>query len=147
MKARVETERMPRGADPSRQLKLGRGGLTDVEWLVQLLQLQHAHRLEGLRTTSTLGALAAAREAGLVSDEQEEVLSRAWLLASTIRGLNLLRTGRVSDSLPTVRSDLEAIARWLGYPPRSASVLEDDYLRITRQARAVFETLFYPGQS
>lgn len=146
MKARVETERMPRGADPSRQLKLGRGGLTDIEWLVQLLQLQHAHRIEGLRTTSTLGALAAAREEGLVSAEQEEALSRAWLLASTIRGLNLLRTGRASDSLPTVRSDLEAIARWMGYPPRSASVLEDDYLRMTRQARAVFEELFYPGR-
>ena len=51
VKARVEAERLPRGADPARHLKLGRGGLSDVEWLVQLLQLQHAgkHRNCGQR--------------------------------------------------------------------------------------------------
>ena len=42
IKARVETERLPRGADPATHTKLGRGGLTDVEWAVQLLQLRHA---------------------------------------------------------------------------------------------------------
>ena len=57
MKARVENERMPHGADRTRQLKLGRGGLSDVEWLVQLVQLRHAHAVPGLRTTSTLKAL------------------------------------------------------------------------------------------
>ncbi|MDO4897985.1 MAG: bifunctional [glutamine synthetase] adenylyltransferase/[glutamine synthetase]-adenylyl-L-tyrosine phosphorylase [Rothia sp. (in: high G+C Gram-positive bacteria)] len=145
MKARVETERMPRGADKTRQLKLGRGGLTDVEWLVQLLQLQHAHRVEGLRTTSTLGALDAAVQAGLVEVADADVLASAWKLASKIRGLNVLRTGRASDTLPAVRSDLEAIARWCGYPPHSARTLEEDYLRITRQARAVYEKIFYPA--
>src|SRR5690606_36489401 len=69
MKARGENERMPRGADPSRHLKLGRGGLSDVEWLVQTLQLQHGHRVQGLRTTSTLRALHAAEDEGLVTAE------------------------------------------------------------------------------
>nr|WP_083091744.1 bifunctional [glutamine synthetase] adenylyltransferase/[glutamine synthetase]-adenylyl-L-tyrosine phosphorylase [Rothia nasimurium] len=145
MKARVENERMSRGVDKTRQLKLGRGGLTDVEWLVQLLQLQHAHRLEGMRTTSTLGALEAATRAGLVDQCDATLLSDAWKLASKIRGLNVLRTGRASDTLTTTRSDLEAIARWCGYAPGSARILEDDYLRITRQARAVYEKLFYPA--
>lgn len=44
-----------------------------------------------------------------------------------------------------MRADLEAIARWCGYAPNSVRVLEDDYLRITRQARAVYEKLFYPA--
>ena len=44
IKARVESERLPQGADPARHLKLGRGSLSDVEWFVQLLQLQHAAR-------------------------------------------------------------------------------------------------------
>ncbi|WP_272878973.1 bifunctional [glutamine synthetase] adenylyltransferase/[glutamine synthetase]-adenylyl-L-tyrosine phosphorylase [Rothia nasimurium] len=145
MKARVENERMPRGADKTRQLKLGRGGLTDVEWLVQLLQLQHAHRVEGIRTTSTLKALRAAAQEGLLPVEDAELLESAWKLASKIRGLNVLRTGRASDTLTTTRPDLEAIARWCGYPPNSARLLEDDYLRITRQARAVYEKHFYPG--
>ena len=42
IKARVEAERLPRGADPHRHTKLGPGGLADVEWTVQLLQLRHA---------------------------------------------------------------------------------------------------------
>ena len=66
IKARVEAERLPRGADPARHLKLGRGGLSDVEWLAQLLQLQHAGRHPELRTTSTVEALEAAASLGLL---------------------------------------------------------------------------------
>ena len=145
MKARVEHERMPHGADRTRQLKLGRGGLSDVEWLVQLIQLQHAHKVEGLRTTSTLEALDAAVQASLVADEDAEVLRDAWLLATKIRGGNVLRGVRQSDLLPTLRDALEAVARWSGYTPGSARQLEEDYLRVTRNARKVYERLFFEG--
>ena len=145
MKARVEHERMPHGADRTRQLKLGRGGLSDVEWLVQLIQLQHAHKVEGLRTTSTLEALDAAVQANLVAAEDAEVLRDAWLLATKIRGGNVLRGVRQSDLLPTLRDALEAVARWSGYTPGSARQLEEDYLRVTRNARKVYERLFFEG--
>ena len=145
MKARVEHERMPHGADRTRQLKLGRGGLSDVEWLVQLIQLQHAHKVEGLRTTSTLEALNAAVEANLVAAEDAEVLRDAWLLATKIRGGNVLRGVRQSDLLPTLRDALEAVARWSGYTPGNARQLEEDYLRVTRNARKVYERLFFEG--
>ena len=143
MKARVEHERMPHGADRTRQLKLGRGGLSDVEWLVQLIQLQHAHKVEGLHTTSTLDALDAAVQANLVAAEDAEVLRDAWLLATKIRGGNVLRGVRQSDLLPTLRDALEAVARWSGYTPGSARQLEEDYLRVTRNARKVYERLFF----
>ena len=145
MKARVEHERMPHGADRTRQLKLGRGGLSDVEWLVQLIQLQHAHEVQGLRTTSTLEALNAAVEANLVAAEDAEVLRDAWLLATKIRGGNVLRGVRQSDLLPTLRDALEAVARWSGYTPGNARQLEEDYLRVTRNARKVYERLFFEG--
>ena len=145
MKARVEHERMPHGADRTRQLKLGRGGLSDVEWLVQLIQLQHAHEVQGLRTTSTLEALNAAVEANLVAAEDAEVLRDAWLLATKIRGGNVLRGVRQSDLLPTLRDALEAVARWSGYAPGNARQLEEDYLRVTRNARKVYERLFFEG--
>ena len=145
MKARVEHERMPHGADRTRQLKLGRGGLSDVEWLVQLIQLQHAHEVEGLRTTSTLEALDAAVQANLVAAEDAEVLRDAWLLATKIRGGNVLRGVRQSDLLPTLRDALEAVARWSGYTPGNARQLEEDYLRVTRNARKVYERLFFEG--
>ncbi|OMH27828.1 bifunctional glutamine-synthetase adenylyltransferase/deadenyltransferase [Tersicoccus phoenicis] len=143
IKARVEAERLPRGADPSRHVKLGRGGLSDVEWLVQLLQLQHASTVAGLRTTSTLAALHAAAEAGLVPGQDAAVLEASWLLASRVRCGTIVWTGRSSDVLPSDRRALEAVARWCGYPAGSAARLEEDYLRLTRRARAIFERRFY----
>ena len=146
IKARVESERLPNGADPARHLKLGRGSLSDVEWLVQLLQLQHAAQVPGLRTTSTLGALSAAEAAGLIDAIDATRLREAWLLASRARSAMTLWSIRTSDLLPTDRAALDGIARLMEYPPGSASRLEDDYLRVTRQSRQVFERLFYgPG--
>ena len=143
IKARVESERLPQGADPARHLKLGRGSLSDVEWFVQLLQLQHAASVEGLRTTSTLWALAAAVDAGLVPAADAAKLRAAWVIASRARSAMTLWTARTADVLPTDRRQLDGVARLLEYPPGSASRLEEDYLRTTRLARQVFEKSFY----
>jgi glutamate-ammonia-ligase adenylyltransferase len=143
IKARVESERLPRGADPARHLKLGRGALSDVEWLVQLLQLQHAAGLPGLRTTSTLEALSAIEAAQLLPAADVQTLRESWCLASRIRSGNVVSSGKGSDLLPSSRRDLEAVARWCGYRPGAAAVLEEDYLRLTRHARAIFERHFY----
>ncbi|RAX46697.1 bifunctional [glutamine synthetase] adenylyltransferase/[glutamine synthetase]-adenylyl-L-tyrosine phosphorylase [Arthrobacter sp. AQ5-06] len=143
VKARVEAERLPRGADPARHLKLGRGGLSDVEWLVQLLQLQHAAKHPELRTTSTVEALEAAASLDLLAGPDAKLLVDAWRLASRIRSANVIWSGRASDMLPSARGDLEAVARWCGYEPGHAAVLEEDYLRLSRRARAVFEKAFY----
>ena len=62
LKARMDAERLPRGADPATHTKLGRGGLADVEWTVQLLQLRHGAQVPGLRTTRTLPALRRGPE-------------------------------------------------------------------------------------
>ena len=75
IKSRVDNERLPRGADPSVHFKLGRGGLADIEWTVQLLQLRHGAEVAGLRTTQTLAALAAATGAGLLSSDDADVLA------------------------------------------------------------------------
>src|SRR5215469_7002507 len=85
IKARMEAERMPRGADPALHLKLGPGGLVDVEWVVQLLQLRHAYAVPELRTTRTMTALAAAAGAGLVGEGDTAALAAAWRPASGTR--------------------------------------------------------------
>jgi glutamate-ammonia-ligase adenylyltransferase len=143
IKARVESERLPQAADPSRHLKLGRGSLSDVEWFVQLVQLQHGAGIAGLRTTSTLAALDVARAEGFISTVEAQKLRDAWILASRARSAMTLWTARTADVLPTDRQQLEGVARLLEYPPGSASRLEEDYLRVTRLARAVFEKRFY----
>ncbi|WP_435745122.1 bifunctional [glutamine synthetase] adenylyltransferase/[glutamine synthetase]-adenylyl-L-tyrosine phosphorylase [Microbacterium sp. PMB16] len=143
IKARVEGERLPQGADPRRHLKLGPGTLSDVEWLVQLLQLQHAHDVPGLQTTSTLSALDAAVGAELVPEADAERLKEAWRLASRLRSAITLLTGQTSDVLPVDRRQLDAIGRLLGYPDHSATELDEDFLGVTRRARKTFEHLFY----
>ncbi len=145
IKARVESERLPQGAERSRHLKLGRGSLSDVEWLVQLLQLRHGASVEGLRTTSTLAALAAAHDEGLLAASDVHLLREAWLFASRARSAMTLWTSKTSDVLPVDRAQLDGVARLMGYPPGSASRLEEDYLRVTRRARRVFESSFYGG--
>jgi [glutamine synthetase] adenylyltransferase / [glutamine synthetase]-adenylyl-L-tyrosine phosphorylase len=114
-----------------------------VEWFVQLLQLQHGASVPGLRTTSTLSALAAATSAGLVPTADAGKLRAAWLIASRARSAMTLWTAKTADVLPTDRQQLEGVARLLEYPPGSASRLEEDYLRTTRLARQVFEKRFY----
>ncbi len=143
IKARVESERLPQGADPARHLKLGRGSLSDVEWFVQLLQLQHGAAESSLQTTSTLRALDAAVAAGLVPDADAERLRAAWLIASRARSAMTLWTAKTADVLPADRRQLEGVSRILEYPVGSASRLEEDYLRTTRLARQVFERTFY----
>jgi glutamate-ammonia-ligase adenylyltransferase len=143
IKARMESERLPRGADPRRHLKLGPGGLSDVEWTIQLMQMRHGYEVPSLRTASTTGALSAARATGLISGPDADVLMRAWHLASRLRNALVLWRGRALDTLPTKVRDLDGVARLAGYPPGSAAVLEEDYQRATRRARAVVERIFY----
>lgn len=143
IKARVDKERLPRGADPATHLKLGRGGLSDIEWTVQLLQMRHAGRVAGLRTTRTLAALRSAAEAGLVEESDAAVLAEAWLLVSRVRNAITLVRGRPSDQLPRGTRDLAAVASVLGYRPGESDELVNDYLRTTRRASAVVEKVFW----
>jgi glutamate-ammonia-ligase adenylyltransferase len=143
IKARMEAERMPRGVEPGLHLKLGPGGLADVEWVAQLLQLRHARAAPELRTTRTPAALAAASAAGLISAPDIQTLTVAWLLASRIRDAVMLVRGRPSDTLPTSPVDLAVVARVLGYPPDGSQDLVQDWRRSARQARAVMERIFY----
>ncbi|MDQ6874906.1 MAG: bifunctional [glutamine synthetase] adenylyltransferase/[glutamine synthetase]-adenylyl-L-tyrosine phosphorylase [Actinomycetota bacterium] len=144
IKARVDAERLPRGADPATHVKLGRGGLADVEWTVQLLQLQHAHRLPGLRTTGTLSAVRAAETGGLLAAPDADALEAAWRLASRVRNAIMLVRGRPADSLPRRGRELVGVARAVGYPAGDTSGrFVEEYLRTTRRARAVVERVFY----
>ncbi|NMO90487.1 bifunctional [glutamine synthetase] adenylyltransferase/[glutamine synthetase]-adenylyl-L-tyrosine phosphorylase [Actinomycetospora sp. TBRC 11914] len=142
MKARVDAERLPRGADRALHTKLGTGGLADVEWTVQLLQLQHAGRLPSLRTTSTLEALRALAEAGLLSDDDAEALAAGWTTATRARGVATLVRGKPTDQLPRSGRELAAIASALGYPEDDPGACIDEYRRVTRHARAVVDAAF-----
>ncbi|MFJ8080754.1 bifunctional [glutamine synthetase] adenylyltransferase/[glutamine synthetase]-adenylyl-L-tyrosine phosphorylase [Streptomyces sp. NPDC096205] len=143
LKARMETERLPRGVDPKLHAKLGPGGLSDVEWTVQLLQLRHGAQVPGLRTTRTREALAAALAAGLLSEEDTQTLDDAWVLATRVRNAVMLVRGRAGDTFPSDPRELAAVGRYLGYGPGHVGDMLDGYRRTTRLARAVVDELFY----
>ncbi|MGY1692838.1 bifunctional [glutamine synthetase] adenylyltransferase/[glutamine synthetase]-adenylyl-L-tyrosine phosphorylase [Geodermatophilus sp. SYSU D01105] len=144
IKARVERERLPRGADPRTHTKLGRGGLADVEWTVQLLQLQHAAEVPALRVPSTTGALEALRGAGLLVADQADALRTAWELATRARNAVFLVRGRPSDQLPRPGTELAGVARASGCgPDADPGQFLDEYGRATRHARSVVEQVFY----
>jgi len=143
LKARMEAERLPRGADPGLHTKLGRGGLSDVEWVAQLLQLRHGFQVPALRTTRTLPALLAAEQNGLLAHEDAQQLRDAWRIATKVRDAVMLVRGKPSDLVPTDTHNLAAIAQVLGYPAHEGGALLDDYRRLTRRARVVVERVFY----
>ena len=143
IKARVDQERLPRGADPQTHLKLGRGGLADIEWTVQLLQMRHAGRVPALRTSRTLEALGAARDAGLLDEDDAAMLQQAWRRVSRMRNAVTLVRGKPSDSIPSDPRERAAIASILGYPDGSSEAMVDDHLRHTRTAHAVVDRVFW----
>jgi glutamate-ammonia-ligase adenylyltransferase len=144
IKARVERERLPRGADPATHTKLGRGGLADVEWTVQLLQLQSAAADPSLRVTTTVEALEALSGGALLEEDQATALREAWELATRARNGIFLVRGRASDQLPRPGAELAGVARACGYgPDDDPGQFLEDYRRTTRRARAVVEQVFY----
>lgn len=143
IKARVDDERLPRGADPATHFKLGRGGLSDIEWTVQLLQMQHAGQIPELRTTRTLDALSAAARHGLIEEEDSISLQQAWRFASRARNATVQVRGKPSDQLPRDARERAAVASILGYGPGLTDEMANDHLRTARRARAIVDRIFW----
>jgi glutamate-ammonia-ligase adenylyltransferase len=143
IKARVDAERLPKGADPQLHLKLGRGGLADIEWTVQLLQMRHAGQVPGLRTPRTVPALEAAVAAGLVDADDARVLTDGWRRVSRMRNAATLVRGRPTDQVPRDARERAAMAAVLGYPSGATDTMVNDHLRTTRLARGVVDRLFW----
>ena len=142
MKARIDSERLPRGADPATHTKLGRGGLADVEWCAQLLTMQHAAHVPGLHTTSTLEALAAAASAELLSEGERDALIQSWLMAARTRNALVLARGKAVDQLPGQGKILAAVARICTGSSDGAEFL-NEYLRVTRHGRKAVDHVFW----
>jgi glutamate-ammonia-ligase adenylyltransferase len=142
IKARVDAERLPRGADPNTHTKLGRGGLTDIEWTVQLMQLRHAHQVPALRGTSTLQTLDAIGGAELIAEGDVDLLRQAWLTATRARNALVLVRGKPSDQLPGPGRQLNAVALAAGWDNDDGGEFLDNYLRVTRRAKAVVRKVF-----
>ncbi len=147
MKARVESERLPAGADPRLHLKLGPGGLADVEWTVQLGQLRLGGRNPQVRVPGTLAALDALVKAGGLEPAEGVWLGAAYRLCMRLRNIGYLVAGRRADSLPTDPRALERLAEAMGEPAPGRQRLLEGYRRATRRARRVVMARFWENES
>ena len=139
MRERIETE-LGKEATLGPNPKEGRGGLVDVEFAAQYLQLAHGHAHPSVRTTSTPIALARLREAGLLSEHRHRALARGY---DFLRRLDL-RLRIVHDyaihHLPHGRAALAQLARRLAYCGEDPGArLTADYAKVTGEVRAAFE--------
>lgn len=142
MKARVDSERLPKGADKNLHTKLGRGGLTDVEWTAQLLTMQHCDK-EHLRNTSTLGVLKEMAGEELISEADALTMREAWITATKARNALALVRGKRKDQLPASGKPLAQVAAAAGWPIEESQEFLDDYLKKTRRARKVVDRVFW----
>ena len=135
MRGRIEKTTAASG-----DLKRGPGGIVDVEFLVQMLQLKHARENPRLRAANTLAALDGLHRAGLLSDDDREFFEQSYRLLRTIEGRLRLMNSTARDQLPRDPVELTKLAGLLHYP--SGEALMTDYETATREIRRRFERIF-----
>ncbi|MXW42880.1 MAG: bifunctional [glutamine synthetase] adenylyltransferase/[glutamine synthetase]-adenylyl-L-tyrosine phosphorylase [Acidimicrobiia bacterium] len=140
MKRRIESERLGTGSR-ALDVKLGAGGLSDIEFTVQLMQLQHGHRYRSIQNNRTLPALAELAEHNLLDIADRATLEVGYRFCQRFRNARYHLSGLASDVFPEEDHEAHLLARRLGY-----SSLEDmlaDYSDITTAVREVTRRLFY----
>jgi glutamate-ammonia-ligase adenylyltransferase len=146
MKRRIEQERLKPG-ERETDLKLGWGGLMDVEWTAQRLQLRHGRSHPALRRPATLDALSALASARLLGNAEADTLISTYLLLTRVRNANWLQAGSGQDRYPADPHRAHALARQLGYtdtPHTEATKhLWDDIHTHMTETRRIFERRFY----
>lgn len=116
-------------------LKRAAGGVVDIEFLVQLLQLKHGADLPSLRQPNTIYALDALREAGILSPEDWNYLSTSYQVLRSVQGrLRLMNMSALND-LPTDPEELSKLAQFLGYPDRDKLLSDCSELLLENRAR------------
>jgi len=127
-------------------VKLGSGGIADIEFLVQFLQLAHGATLPALRVGNTLKALEAARSARLLADSDAVDLSTSYRFLRSVQNRLRVVSDLDTSSLPKEASQLDRLARRLGYEAgesmRVGERLLADYRHHTERVRRIYEANF-----
>jgi [glutamine synthetase] adenylyltransferase / [glutamine synthetase]-adenylyl-L-tyrosine phosphorylase len=148
---RMRMERELAGEDESRfNLKKGRGGLVDIEFLTQMLQLAHGHRLPSLRRRETLEALKALRKESILNGDEYRLLSDGYLFLRRLDHRLRLERDQSIDAFEAEPGRLDGIARALGYKSskskrqesKSGDQLLHDYRSQREKIRACYERYF-----
>ena len=141
LRGRMEAEIAKEGEELL-NIKTGRGGMVDVEFLVQYMQLIHGPDHPSLRLPNTLKTLEALQAAGLLSSAESETLSSGYKFLRRLENKLRLVHDQSINEISTDRASLLKLARRLGYPERPRrpdEVLREDYSKVTEKVRAIFQ--------
>jgi glutamate-ammonia-ligase adenylyltransferase len=146
LKARTEGEIARKGLS-DRELKRGPGGIRDVEFSVQLLQLVHGRHDPSLRRRDTLGTLHEMGRAGYVDPADADAMTAAYRFLRTVEHRLQLVEGEQVHALPVDREARTRLARVLGHRDRAdAGALEQFEAELRRHqatARSIHQRLFF----
>ncbi len=146
MKVRAESETHRRGLD-DRELKRGRGGIRDIEFAVQLLQLVHGRHDATIRSGNTLEALAQLVGAGYVNQRDAVPFDHAYRFLRTVEHRLQLWDEQQTHTLPTDARARTRLARVLGYRDRgqlsAAEQLDEEHRAHQGRVRSTHEKLFF----
>jgi glutamate-ammonia-ligase adenylyltransferase len=127
-------------------LKLGRGGLLDIDFIAQYYQLWHGARSQRLRAHATLETLTALAEEGLLDPHSAATLIRSYRFLRRIESRLRIVRDRSAERLPADARGLEVMARRLGYRGRGEVTpgerLLAEYKELTEAVRGIYETVF-----
>jgi glutamate-ammonia-ligase adenylyltransferase len=140
MRHRIETERA--GAAAKAHVKLGTGGIVDIEFLVQYLQLRHGRSDASLRRPGSLEALAALEAAGLLHPQHAGTLMEAYRFLRRVENRLRIVADLSVNTLPSAPAKLEKLARRMGYPRGESPAHEQflaDYAAHTSRVRGIFK--------
>jgi len=142
LRKRVEDELAAEG--PGRvNVKTGRGGIVDIEFLVQMLLLTHGHTHPEVRKHGTIAALEALRDAGLLPRDEATVLSDAYRFLRALEARMRLERDRPVEQLGTDPQILEPLARRLGFGgERPGEALLARYEKTREEVRTLYERHF-----
>ncbi|NJD67121.1 MAG: bifunctional [glutamate--ammonia ligase]-adenylyl-L-tyrosine phosphorylase/[glutamate--ammonia-ligase] adenylyltransferase [Candidatus Methylomirabilota bacterium] len=145
MRRRMELE-LTREKSGERHVKLGSGGIVDIEFIAQFFQLAYGSTHPALRTHNTLVALEAARQGGLLADADVSQLRDAYRFLRTVQNRLRIAADRETSVLPQDPGRVNRLARRLGYraggDESPGQRLLTDYQRYTEQVRGIYEATF-----
>ena len=130
-------------AQADRQLKLGAGGLRDVEFAVQLLQLVHGRADESIRDPATLSALSHLTKGGYVGRTDGRALDEAYRFLRTMEHRMQLYQLRRTHVVPSDERALRRMGRSMGLTKDPVAELDRRWKQHSREVRRLHEKIFY----
>jgi glutamate-ammonia-ligase adenylyltransferase len=139
MKGKID-QKMARRDQRRHNVKLGIGGIREIELIAQSLQVRHGAQMPQIRERNTLRALAALCEQSVISPEERETLTRGYIFLRDVENKLQMANDAQTHSLPRDENELKVVARSLGYS--AAGDFRSDYKRYTSEVNRIFEGYF-----